>query len=154
MTAVVASYFLTIENRPVYLIDLQESSSLRYGSDDVITLLKQENKPVGIIHIHSNLNINKQLLIERLLEEDNVSFVIITSFEHSALQVQTLKLLPIVDITQSPSIDTDILKKIVYTVNTFYGLKLDIQKAVNELYREMDFRKAMDVLEKMIVMSI
>jgi len=46
------------------------------------------------------------------------------------------------------------LKRILYTVNTFYGLKLDMQKAMNELYREMDFRKAMDVLEKMIVMTI
>ena len=154
MTAVVASYFLTIENRPVYLIDLQESTSLRYGSDDIITLLKQENKPVGIIHMHSNLNINKQLLIERLLEEDNVSFVVITSFDSSSLQVQTLKLLPRVDITQLPATDTDILKKIIYTVDTFYGLKLDMQKTMNELYKEMDFRKAMDVLEKMIVMAI
>jgi len=154
MTAVVASYFLTIENRPVYLIDLQESTTLRYGSDDVITLLKQENKPVGIIHMHGNLNINKQLLIERLLEEDNVSFVVITSFDSSLLQVQTLKLLPRVDITQLPGIDTDILKKIIYTVNTFYGLKLDMQKTMNELYKEMDFRKAMDVLEKIIVMTI
>ena len=154
MTAVVASYFLTIENRPVYLIDLQESTTLRYGSDDVITLLKQENKPVGIIHMHGNLNINKQLLIERLLEEDNVSFVVITSFDSSLLQVQTLKLLPRVDITQLPGIDTDILKKIIYTVNTFYGLKLDMQKTMTELYKEMDFRKAMDVLEKIIVMAI
>ena len=153
MTAVVASYFLTIENRPVYLIDLQETT-LRYGSDDVITLLKQENKPVGIIHLHGNLNINKQLLIERLLEEDNVSFVVITSFDSSLLQVQTLKLLPRVDITQLPATDTDILKKIIYTVNTFYGLKLDMQKTMTELYKEMDFRKAMDVLEKIIVMAI
>ena len=97
---------------------------------------------------------SKQLLIERLLEEDNVSFVIITSFDSSLLQVQTLKLLPRVDITQLPGIDTDILKKIIYTVNTFYGLKLDMQKTMNELYREMDFRKAMDVLEKIIVMAI
>jgi hypothetical protein len=154
MTAVVASYFLTIENRPVYLIDLQESTSLRYGSDDIITLLKQENKPVGIIHMHGNLNINKQLLIERLLEEDNVSFVVITSFDSSLLQVQTLKLLPRIDITQLPATDTDILKKILYTVDTFYGLKLDMQKTMNELYKEMDFRKAMDILEKMIVMAI
>ncbi|MCI4455280.1 MAG: AAA family ATPase [Sulfolobus sp.] len=154
MTAVVASYFITIENRPVYLIDLQESTSLRYGSDDIITLLKQENKPVGIIHMHSNLNISKQLLIERLLEEDNVSFVVITSFESSLLQVQTLKLLPRVDITQLPASDKDSLKKIIYTVNTFYGLKLDLEKTMNELYKEMDFRKAMDILEKMIVMAI
>ena len=154
MTAVMASYFLTIENRPVYLIDLQESTSLRYGSDDIITLLKQENKPVGIIHIHSNLNINKQLMIERLLEEDSVSFVVITSFESSLLQVQTLKLLPRVDVTQLPATETDILRKILYTVNTFYGLKLDIQRTMNELYKEMDYRKIIDILEKMIVMAI
>ncbi len=61
---------------------------------------------------------------------------------------------PRVDITQLPGIDTDILKKIIYTVNTFYGLKLDMQKTMNELYKEMDFRKAMDVLEKIIVMAI
>jgi len=154
MTAVVGSYFLTVENRPVYLIDLQESTSLRYGSDDIITLLKQENKPVGIIHMHGNLNIGKQLLIERLLEEDNVSFVVITSFESSLLQVQTLKLLPRIDISQLPASETDILRKILYTVNTFYGLKLDMQKTLNELLKEMNFSKIMDVLEKMIVMSI
>ena len=154
MTAIMASYFLTKEGRPVYLVDLQESTSTRYGSDDVITLLKQENKPVGIIHLHGTINISKQLLIERLLEEDNISFVVITSFDSSLLQVQTLKLLPRVDITQLPASDVDVLRKIIYTVDTFYGLKLDRQRTLNELYKEMDFRKAMDVLEKMIAVSI
>jgi len=70
------------------------------------------------------------------------------------LQVQTLKLLPRVDITQLPASDVDVLRKIIYTVDTFYGLKLDRQRTLNELYKEMDFRKAMDALEKMIVVSI
>ena len=78
----------------------------------------------------------------------------ITSFDSSLLQVQTLKLLPRVDITQLPASDVDVLRKIIYTVDTFYGLKLDRQRTLNELYKEMDFRKAMDVLEKMIAVSI
>ena len=59
-----------------------------------------------------------------------------------------------VDITQLPASDVDVLRKIIYTVDTFYGLKLDRQRTLNELYKEMDFKKAIDVLEKMIAVSI
>ncbi len=54
----------------------------------------------------------------------------------------------------APATDVDVLRKIIYTVDTFYGLKLDRQRTLNEMYKEMDFRKAMDVLEKMIAVSI